>query len=255
MKTRHSAETKAKIAASNRGKIFSEERKRNISESRKLRLTQEQEDKLLGFWDDKIVSDAQIVAALGISKTAYDRIKKELQGPEMPKFINHEITAENMYVIKRLGENSTYCKDIAKQVGASHRSVCSVLRRLGLVPNNHNPERRMNYSKLEDDVAAFFIDNNVKFERQFNVKKFYFDFRISGKSCLVEIHGDYWHGNPKIYKYAQLNDMQKSAWRRDFAKRQLAEDLGFKRIVVWEKSLRENRESTLQRLLEDVKNV
>ena len=65
-----------------------------------------------------------------------------------------------------------------------------------------------------------------------------FDFYIPSENLLVEIDGDYWHGNPKVYK--KPNKMQNTNRRNDRKKTLIAEQGGYKISRVWESDLKEN---------------
>ena len=65
-----------------------------------------------------------------------------------------------------------------------------------------------------------------------------FDFYIPSENLLVEIDGDYWHGNPEIYK--RPNKMQNTNRKNDRKKTLIAETEGYKISRVWESDLKEN---------------
>lgn len=58
-------------------------------------------------------------------------------------------------------------------------------------------------------------------------------------NILVEIQGDYWHGNPLIYAKEELNETQRIHKKRDAKKAQWAEDNDFMLIEFWEHEIRE----------------
>jgi len=60
---------------------------------------------------------------------------------------------------------------------------------------------------------------------------------------LLEVQGDYWHGNPKIY--TELNDIQKANIENDKYKLELAKKYGCKLFYIWETDFRNNDYSVL----------
>ena len=66
-----------------------------------------------------------------------------------------------------------------------------------------------------------------------------FDFIISD-NVLLEVHGDYWHGNPAIYggKKRPLNERQRYKQTRDAEKRILATQKGYKLFYIWETDIK-----------------
>lgn len=59
-------------------------------------------------------------------------------------------------------------------------------------------------------------------------------------NLIIEVQGDYWHGNPKFYK--QLNSVQQKMVDRDFRKKEELENLGYKMLYIWENDLKTNLE-------------
>lgn len=78
----------------------------------------------------------------------------------------------------------------------------------------------------------------VKVESQKIVKDKIYDFYIPSKNMLIEVDGDYWHGNPEVFK--EHSNMQKKNIKNDIYKDTIAKGLGYKIERVWEKDLNEN---------------
>ena len=66
-----------------------------------------------------------------------------------------------------------------------------------------------------------------------------FDFIISD-NILLEVHGDYWHGNPLIYGEDKhpLNERQLYKQSRDTEKKTLAEQIGHRVFYIWESDIK-----------------
>jgi very-short-patch-repair endonuclease len=65
-----------------------------------------------------------------------------------------------------------------------------------------------------------------------------YDFYIPSTNTLIEIDGDYWHGNPEVFE--EQNGMQRRAARNDGYKNVLAKGLGYNIERVWESDLKNN---------------
>jgi G:T-mismatch repair DNA endonuclease (very short patch repair protein) len=63
-----------------------------------------------------------------------------------------------------------------------------------------------------------------------------YDFLIND-TVILEVHGDYWHGNPKMYSV--LTERQQYKQARDIEKKKLAEEFGYKYLVIWESQIKE----------------
>lgn len=100
---------------------------------------------------------------------------------------------------------------------------------LELAENKTWPE--MEFEKLLKEL-------DIEYRMQEVVGGKIFDFYIPSENLLVEIHGDYWHGNPKVYK--KPNKMQNTNRKNDRKKTLIAEQEGYKLSVVWESDLKDN---------------
>lgn len=72
-------------------------------------------------------------------------------------------------------------------------------------------------SKLEEDFARNFLDKlGVKYVYQFEAKDIgrFFDFFIPNKDgsyggLIIEVDGNFWHGDPKLFEGKELGKIQK----------------------------------------------
>lgn len=57
-------------------------------------------------------------------------------------------------------------------------------------------------------------------------------------NTIYEFHGDYWHGNPKIFIHTEINKITKCTfgelYQRTLDKEQQIKDLGYNLITIWE---------------------
>lgn len=111
----------------------------------------------------------------------------------------------------------------------------------------HTPEsikkiffhRPMN--KLERLVADTLDGGGIKYKFQFFINdngicKSY-DFKIKNKPLIIEIDGDYWHGNPKLKKHhPKIEETRKN----DILKEGMAKKRGYKIIRLWESDIKGN---------------
>lgn len=86
-------------------------------------------------------------------------------------------------------------------------------------------------------------------------RKYQYDFRI-GKNILLEVHGDYWHGNPKKYGESSglkpLNEQQKNKITQDKIKEQYAKENGWKLFVIWEEEINKEDWSVLEEIINEI---
>ena len=58
-------------------------------------------------------------------------------------------------------------------------------------------------------------------------------------NTIIEFHGDYWHGNPKIYNKNQINQVNKKnfeeLYNKTIKKEDFIKEQGYNLVVIWEK--------------------
>jgi len=73
-----------------------------------------------------------------------------------------------------------------------------------------------------------------------------FDFYIPSINVLVEIDGNYWHGDKELYE--ELNSVQRRAIKNDEYKDALAIGFGYGIERVWESDLKKNYNQVKERM-------
>jgi len=86
--------------------------------------------------------------------------------------------------------------------------------------------------KTEDKLRELGIED-FNFSQVLD-RQYQYDFKI-GDNILLEVHGDYWHGNPN--KYTVLNEVQQKKQKQDEIKSKFAENNGYKLFVIWEEDI------------------
>lgn len=89
-----------------------------------------------------------------------------------------------------------------------------------------------------------------------NTASFYYDFRLGNK--LIEYNGDYWHANPKIYTVPDqelgYGMVASEKWGKDARKSDNAKNAGYQLHVIWESDYKENKEETLRKCIQFLKD-
>ena len=107
-------------------------------------------------------------------------------------------------------------------------------------------------SKLEINIETLLVNNSIPFEIQKWIKNRSYDFYFPTTNTILEIQGDYWHGNPLIYDgdlILRFPLKQKvkvcDLWKKDEDKKQLAESYGYKVVYLWETDINNMSEEEL----------
>lgn len=108
-------------------------------------------------------------------------------------------------------------------------------------------------SKLEEYFAKEFLDKlGVEYVYQFEAKdiKRFYDFYIPNSNLIIEIDGDFWHGNPEKYSDDELRGHQKHARRVDEYKDKWALLHSIPILRIWESDIRKNPKKVMEMLKE-----
>lgn len=101
--------------------------------------------------------------------------------------------------------------------------------------------RKYKPSKIEKIVNDF-LDKNYSGKYTWSVimgrfPSYQFDFLLHDERILIEVNGDYWHCNPKIYPNGPKNEIQKLKIEQDKLKKEFAESKGFTIVSIWENDI------------------
>jgi very-short-patch-repair endonuclease len=120
-----------------------------------------------------------------------------------------------------------------------------------------------NYYGKKTDIESLFEDILQELEIPYQLKfriydkekiDFWFkeyDFLILNTNILIEVDGDYWHGNKKIFE--QLSDFQKSVQENDKIKEMFAKKNGYEIVRFWGSDIKKNYEevkNTIKKICE-----
>lgn len=96
-----------------------------------------------------------------------------------------------------------------------------------------------------------------------NTGFFIYDFVDLNNMKVIEYNGDQYHANPLIYKendyphpyYKENGPSALETWQRDEKKINIAKERGFDVLVIWDSEYRKNKNKTIEKCLNFLKNV
>lgn len=129
--------------------------------------------------------------------------------------------------------------------------------------NKHIVKKRHTISNLETRICKILRDNNISFVSQHTIKYkidnktryFIYDILIPKYNMLIEVQGDYYHANPKIYKLDdKLNffgtiNIANEIWNKDKLKKDIALKNDFNIIYVWEDEIKNKSNDSIKSIL------
>jgi len=89
------------------------------------------------------------------------------------------------------------------------------------------------FNRVEARLAELLDGWGVDYRWQFRLGRYVFDFLLPGR-VLVEVHGTYWHADPRVYPPDRLTPDQRRNVVHDLDKRRFAARSGYRVRVVWE---------------------
>ena len=125
----------------------------------------------------------------------------------------------------------------------SNEMFCKIVNRLNIEESD--------YVKYYNLNGEFFIESDNTY--------YLYDFKYLNK--IIEFNGDVYHGNPTIYKeddicvnFKDKPLIAKELWERDRIKTNLAIENGFEILTIWESEYKSNKELTIKKCLDFIKN-
>lgn len=120
-------------------------------------------------------------------------------------------------------------------------------------------------SKINKKIFEVLENNNIKFYIEHKInrddKSYYsYDILLDNKK-IIEINGDYWHGNPQKYKSSDIllkgsskEMLVKEKWEYDKNKIEFAQNNGYEVLVVWESEIKEDIEKVVKKIIRYAKS-
>lgn len=87
-------------------------------------------------------------------------------------------------------------------------------------------------SKVEKKFANVLTKFNIKYKKQYELNGKYYDYYLPEYHLLIEIDGNYWHGNTNYYPI--LNRIQRNQKIKDKEKNVIAKVFGYDLLRLWE---------------------
>jgi len=105
------------------------------------------------------------------------------------------------------------------------------------IQNNPGPFKD---TKPELKMKEILNELNIPFEHQFRLGNHLFDFHILNTNFLIEVDGDYYHGNTK--KFIKLSEKQLKQYQKDIKNEKLVKENNFILLRFWESDILNNTE-------------
>lgn len=157
---------------------------------------------------------------------------------------------KNPFYGKTHSEDTILIISNANKIYSSNPSVKNKQRELALNRLSWNRYRMTKPEKIMKSILSeLSIPNHYNFILG---KRYQYDFRVKESNIIIEVQGDYWHCNPKMYPNGPISDRQRFKMQRDDEKKSYAEDHGYSVLYVWEDELKNNVELVKQKVMYEI---
>lgn len=90
------------------------------------------------------------------------------------------------------------------------------------------------YNKVERAFASLLDEIGVSYQWQAKLGRFVFDFLLTDFGIMVEVHGTFWHADPRFFDHSNLKPAQAHNVANDARKHRAAIDAGYGFAQFWE---------------------
>ena len=239
--------------------------KERIEKQSKARIRHCEEDRLpelIHDFESGICTAVYIRQKFNLSERVYDRYRKQYEKNKI-RNLPSDFTPIEAEQLSLLSLDGYGYKRIASLINRGHKQTRTLLKKLEAFDStkykfsSYDKEQIRKETLPEKTVRTWLEENDIDFKQEASIEDgshWYFDFAITNTKILVEVHGDYWHCNPKIYKNGPKNDWQRHAIKRDFCKKDFAKSKGYERIIVWEHDIKTDFENIKNKTIKRIRD-
>jgi very-short-patch-repair endonuclease len=257
----HSEETKKKISKIHKNKHLSEEHKKRISEANKGRVSPNKGKDLSEETKQKI---SETLKGRIMSEEHKKKIGEAQKGDKNHNYGKHHSESHKIKLSKILKgrisgfKGKKHSKEEREKIsdavsgknnpmfGKHHSETIRQKIREHTIKQFQNYSGPFKDTKPELKMKEILASLTIPYEHQFRLGNHLYDFYILNTNILIEVDGDFWHGNPK--KFSTLYERQIRQKDKDLKNNQLAKDRGFILLRFWEDDVLNNTEEVKNEL-------
>lgn len=179
---------------------------------------------------DEGLSQAQIAQHFGLTQTAIG-LKLRAAGVPMRSKVNAG-SKNGMY-------GRTHTPEAREKIRAAQKrqfATEEARARHGVLTARQIADGRTGkaYNALETKFAAILDRLGIAYKQQHRLGRFVYDFYVPALHALVEVHGTFWHADPRFYRPDNLSAIQHRNLANDRRKAERAAQDGYALLVFWE---------------------
>lgn len=174
-----------------------------------------------------------------LSKIDYVQVHKTMMNTMMKTYGNHVTNPAQLdYVRKKISNTQ---KDRYSKMSVDELRKMTEKARLAI---NYTSSQEIRVQLILNNMNISYISNGFLYS-------YSWDFIFKNK-IILEIQGDFWHGNPKLYKKDDilLNGLTVDmVWKKDHRKKKKVENHGYKVYYLWETDINNMNDYELKQTL------
>jgi len=107
-------------------------------------------------------------------------------------------------------------------------------------------------TKIEKKVDDLLKELGISFKYSFILAGRQYDFLLKDFDAVIEVHGDFWHGNPEFWGEGKrcLRDHQIMKKLDDVVKKRIAKEKGYEYFEFWEYDIHNNWSTCVTKIME-----
>jgi G:T-mismatch repair DNA endonuclease (very short patch repair protein)/glutathione peroxidase-family protein len=110
---------------------------------------------------------------------------------------------------------------------------------------------------IPHQIICDLLDNfGIVYEIEKHIKPYFVDIFIKPNK-IIEVYGDYWHGNPKFYEEGSELNLPtgkikvEEKWEKDKNRKEYLQEQGYKILTIWEDDIKNDLES-IEQIIKDM---
>lgn len=164
------------------------------------------------------------------------KVSEKLTGKKLSKTHKDKLSISAK---KRIVHGHTGCK---------HSEESKEKIRAVTIKRIHDGDFKQTRTKPHIEMSNILTGMGIAYIEEYSLSVWSFDFYIKEYDLYIEVDGDYFHSNPKIYPNGPKTKTQKINWYRDIKKNEFCINNNMKLIRFWESDILNNKEDIECRL-------
>jgi G:T-mismatch repair DNA endonuclease (very short patch repair protein) len=129
-------------------------------------------------------------------------------------------------------------------------------KRISLLENSFIKHFLLEYNNSDDDIYCDYLNKQYYIDTESGKK--WMDLYIKNKKTVIQIHGDFWHGNLKIFNEDKIHPIYKMTFSDVYNRSYNRDQEVYKSnkikayFVIWESSIHQNEDNIIKNIISKI---